>query len=337
MAPGVKQITIFGATGLQGSSVVHSLLRDQASNFRVRAITRNPLSDKSQALQSLGVEVVRADGWRAHEIQEACSGSWAVFVNTNSDDPIFQNPDGPTEFDLGKSIVDGIVAANVRILVLSSMRPAAEATGGKMNIKTMDMKARIEEYARGTGCFDAVCSIHAGWYYELFLSDIMAQVHQGFPYYPDAEGFLSLHLPRWGDNDAAPFIAIADDFGDLVHGILLDPHKWKDQNIQAVSEARSLEEFVEVFSKATGKKARYVPLPSWKSLGEGVAELEDARLLFAYGELTGGRYFGVEPSSTATARKLKKLAATAQGKDGTSAELTSLASFFAANFGPSSK
>lgn len=51
---------------------------------------------------------------------------------------IFQNPDGPTEFDLGKSIVDGIVAANVRILVLSSMRPAAEATGGKMNIKTMD-------------------------------------------------------------------------------------------------------------------------------------------------------------------------------------------------------
>ncbi|KAE8159273.1 hypothetical protein BDV40DRAFT_314758 [Aspergillus tamarii] len=282
MAPAVKQITIFGATGLQGSSVVHSLLRDQASNFKIRAITRDPLSDKSQALQSFGVVVVRADGWRAHEIQEACSGSWAAFVNTNSDDPV-----------------------------------------GRLLRSCSCLKARIEEYARGTGCFDAVCSIHAGWYYELFLSDMMAQVHQSFPYYPDAEGFLSLHLPRWGDNYAAPFIAIADDFGDLVHGILLDPHKWKDQNIQAVSEARSLEEFVEVFSKATGKKARYVPLPSWKSSGEGVAELEDARLLFAYGELTGGRYFGVERSSTATARKLKKLAATAQGKYGTSAELTS--------------
>ena len=67
-----------------------------------------------------------------------------------------------------------------------------------------------------------------------------------------------------------------------------------------------------------------------------MAELEDARLLFAYGELTGGRYFGVEPSSTTTALELKKLAATAQGKDGVGAELTSLASFFAANFGPSS-
>lgn len=88
MAPAVKQITIFGATGLQGSSVVHSLLRDQASNFKIRAITRDPLSDKSQALQSFGVVVVRADGWRAHEIQEACSGSWAAFVNTNSDDPV---------------------------------------------------------------------------------------------------------------------------------------------------------------------------------------------------------------------------------------------------------
>ncbi|KAB8255097.1 putative hscarg dehydrogenase [Aspergillus pseudonomiae] len=315
MAPAVKRITIFGATGLQGSSVVHSLLRDQTSNFKVRAITRAPLSEKSQALQSLGVEVARADGWMAHEIQEAFSGSWAAFVNTNSDDPIFQNPDGPTEFDLGKSIVDGIVAANVRILVLSSMRPAGEATGGKMHIKTMDMKARIEDF---------------------FLSDVMAQVHRGFPCHPDAEGFLSLHLPRWGDNDAAPFIAIADDFGDLVHGILLDPHKWKDQTVQAVSETRSLEEFVRIFSEATGKKARYVPLPSWKSLGEGVAELEDPRLLFAYGELTGGRYFGVEPSSTTTALELKKLAATAQGKDGVGAELTSLASFFAANFGPSS-
>ncbi|KAL4928869.1 NmrA/HSCARG family protein [Aspergillus undulatus] len=334
MTPQTRTISVFGATGLQGGSVVRSLLKDKISNFKVRAITRNPSSEKSLSLGKLGAEIARADGWNQDEVQEAVSGSWAVFVNTNSDDPIFLNPEGPTEFDLGKSIIDGIRGAGVKNLVLSSMRAAGEATEGKLFIKTMDMKAHIEKYAKETGSFDTVCSVHAGWYYELFLSEWMAQLHRGFPYYPDAEGFLSLHLPRWGGqkDEVVPFLAVGDDFGDLVHGILLDPRAYNGKQIQGVSEICSLPRFVEIFSDVTGRRARYIPLASWKSLGEGIAEMEDVRLLFAYGEITGGCYFGGEPSSTAAAASLKRLAETAQGKDEVRSQLTSLASFFRAHF-----
>lgn len=111
------------------------------------------------------------------------------------------------------------------------------------------MKAAIAEYAQKRNYFDAVCFIHAGWYFELFLSDLMAKLHQGFPYYPDEEGFLSLHLPKWGNDRGAPFIAIADDFGDLVHGILLEPERWSGRSIQGVSEIQSLPQLVQTFSQ----------------------------------------------------------------------------------------
>ena len=84
-----KIITVFGATGQQGKSVVLSLLDNKS--FHVRGITRNPESEAAKQLHSLGASVVKADGWDAEELVKAFEGSWAAFVNTNSDDPVW-NP-----------------------------------------------------------------------------------------------------------------------------------------------------------------------------------------------------------------------------------------------------
>lgn len=75
-------------TGNQGSSVARSLLSNKDKAFQVRGITRNPDSDKAKELSSLGVEVVKGDGWNKEEMVKAFSGSWGVFLNTNSDDPV---------------------------------------------------------------------------------------------------------------------------------------------------------------------------------------------------------------------------------------------------------
>jgi uncharacterized protein YbjT (DUF2867 family) len=83
-----KIITVFGATGSQGGSVVQSLLQNKSQSFKIRGITRNPDSEKAKALASQGVEVVKADGLVKQELIEAFKGSWGVFVNTNSDDPV---------------------------------------------------------------------------------------------------------------------------------------------------------------------------------------------------------------------------------------------------------
>lgn len=81
-------ITVYGATGAQGGSVVQSLLQNKSQAFKIRGITRNPDSDKAKALKEQGVEVVKADGLVKQEVVEAFKDSWGVFVNTNSDDPV---------------------------------------------------------------------------------------------------------------------------------------------------------------------------------------------------------------------------------------------------------
>ena len=52
-------LTVIGATGAQGSSIVGQALKDGV--YQVRAITRNTTSEKAQALKAKGVEVVSAD------------------------------------------------------------------------------------------------------------------------------------------------------------------------------------------------------------------------------------------------------------------------------------
>jgi uncharacterized protein YbjT (DUF2867 family) len=52
-------LTVIGATGAQGSSIVAHAL--QSGVYKVRAITRNTTSPKAKALEAQGVEVVSAD------------------------------------------------------------------------------------------------------------------------------------------------------------------------------------------------------------------------------------------------------------------------------------
>lgn len=52
-----KLVVVIGATGKQGGSVVDALLKNPES-YSVRAVTRNPNSDKSCALAARGAEVV---------------------------------------------------------------------------------------------------------------------------------------------------------------------------------------------------------------------------------------------------------------------------------------
>ena len=128
-----KLITVFGATGAQGSSVLRSLAANLSKQFVLRGTTRNPSGDQAKRISALGVEVVRADGWDKASMVAAFKGSWGAFVNTNSDDPIFEDPKNTnTEVDLGKLIVDAANEAGVEVLVYSGFNSAKEITNGKV-------------------------------------------------------------------------------------------------------------------------------------------------------------------------------------------------------------
>ncbi|KNG88354.1 NmrA-like family protein [Aspergillus nomiae NRRL 13137] len=327
-----KIVTVFG-TGNQASAVARALLADKTSQFKVRAISRHPDSASSKTLSALGVQVVKADGWNLEELTRAFADTWAAFVNTNSDDPLFlQKGDGPTEFDLGKNIIDSLVAANVQHLVYSSFASSVEQTKGKLFIKPMEMKYQALKYARETGHFATTCGIYAAWYYEQFLDKATADVFGGFPTTPDEEGYITFRAPLWGDDEHPSFVSITHDFGDIVHGILLEPEQWDGKSVPAASDVMTFEQLTQTLQNATGRKSRYIPLPSWEDFGRGIPELDDHKLLFAFTQATGGRYFGDVPTETKTALRLKRRAAEAQGKSGAEVNLLSMEEWFKTNF-----
>lgn len=57
-----KILVVFGATGVQGGSVIKSVLGDSrtAKEFKIRGITRDPSKPNAQALIKKGVECVEA-------------------------------------------------------------------------------------------------------------------------------------------------------------------------------------------------------------------------------------------------------------------------------------
>ncbi|KAF7588832.1 NmrA-like domain-containing protein 1 [Aspergillus hancockii] len=331
MAVDTKVVTVFGATGQQGSSVVRSLSKNPL--FQVRCITRDPSSKRAKALASPNVEVVRADGFNKSELLAAFTGSWAAFVNTNSEDPDLLAM-GKTDEDLGSNVICCAAQAGVKHLVYSSGPSAKELTNGALSIPALDMKARVEKLACATSTFQSVTPIIAAWFMENFRHEGMSDLFGGFPLVPDHEGYLTFKMPLLGGKEDFPWISITDDFGDLVHGVLLNPMRWNRRVIQATSAILPPAEVVNTFISVTGKKARFIPLTSPNELEtHGVESYEMERDIFFFSQLREGEYFCNGPTEIETAALLKKAAFKAKGNRGRDV-LTTVREYFEREFPP---
>ena len=76
-------VAVVGATGAQGGGLGRAILAEPESGFRVRAVTRNPTSEKAQLLASQGAEVVQADLDDVESLERALKGASAAFFVTN--------------------------------------------------------------------------------------------------------------------------------------------------------------------------------------------------------------------------------------------------------------
>ncbi|KAJ7617320.1 hypothetical protein FB45DRAFT_933909 [Roridomyces roridus] len=135
-------LSIIGATGQQGSSVLRAVLKD--GTFTPRALTRTPDSEASLTLKARGVDVVKADTSDASSLLEALRGSEGVFAATLSN--------SPDEVADGKRIVDASKAVGVKFFVFSSVPGITTLSGGKMTqVKMYDDKEAIENYLKASG------------------------------------------------------------------------------------------------------------------------------------------------------------------------------------------
>ncbi|KAI0410999.1 NAD(P)-binding protein [Xylaria grammica] len=159
MASGMKKIiAVIGATGNQGSSVAQTFA--SLPNWHVRAITRQPSSEKAVQLAKLGCEVFQADLTDRASLSRAFEGTHAIFLNTDfwaayrasalaGDDPEKSSKLGfETEIQHGKNAV--IAAAGVPTLerlIYSALGPMNAASKGKYPTSYhWETKAAIVEY-----------------------------------------------------------------------------------------------------------------------------------------------------------------------------------------------
>lgn len=233
-------ITVVGALGKQGSSVVRTLL--DSGRYRVRGITRRIDSSEAISLAEQGVELVNLplDLGYKNKYVEVFRGSYGVFMLTPN-----IAPPATHEVELGKQLADAVLEAGVQHIVFSSLENVDKITEGKMFAPHFTDKAKIEEYIR-------TLPIKSSFIYMAFFYTNLIEF-----YTPTLIGdtlVFPIYLPR---DFRAPFVDPLTATGPAVLEIFSNPDKYSGKSLPVIGDIISPQEIVETFVNVTGKKAIY--------------------------------------------------------------------------------
>ncbi|KAJ5324403.1 hypothetical protein N7476_003003 [Penicillium atrosanguineum] len=241
-----KLITVFGATGNQGGSVIDAILADGqlSKEFKVRGITRDTTKKSAQDLAKRGVEVVTANLDSVDSLTAALEGSHTVFLVTN----YWETANADIEYSQGKNVADVSKAIGVSHLIFSSLHLVTEETKGRLShVPHFDSKANIEKYIRASG---VGCSFVLPGYYMSNFKSLFKQAE---------DGSYQLFFPV-GKQAKFPLFDAADNTGLFVKAIIKHADQLKNKQILAAAKYYTLEEIVDTFTQVTGKKATFIQI-----------------------------------------------------------------------------
>ncbi|KAH8658222.1 hypothetical protein BX600DRAFT_468809 [Xylariales sp. PMI_506] len=252
-----KILAVFGATGIQGSSVINHVLNDPelSQQYKIRAIVRDLSSDKAKNLQGK-VELVQGDMSDPSSLGPALAGAHTVFAMTT---PSFSPDALEVEYAAGKAIADAAVAQGVEYLIFSTLPATTELSEGKYtHVTPFDAKAKVEKYIRGLPIRSAFVSL--AFYMENF---------QNQPYLSPklaADGTTWELCRPVSAKTRAPFINAVADVGKFVGAILAEPEVYEGKVFCAAEGHYTFEEIAAILSKSTGKTvvSKQVPLEEFR-------------------------------------------------------------------------
>lgn len=291
-----KIITIVGATGTQGGSVVRALLGDP--KYSVRAITRNAKSDAAQALVARGVDVVEADLHDVDSLRAAFAGSHAIFAVTNFFEALpTMGVERSMEIEtlLGTNLADAAAATeSLAHYVWSTLPNSRRNTGGKIVVPYYESKNCVDDYIREKHAqlLQNTTFFWVGWYagnmdYPWFKPIVVPSADDG----DSSNSYIELLgvspstiMPLAGDEKT--------NVGLFVRAILNRPEKVLPA--KTVAGFVGQETYVEVmqsYGAAQGIKVRCVQIPKddYRELWPVWGELMDTTN--SYFELMGSKAF----------------------------------------------
>ena len=259
-----RTILVFGATGQQGGSVANAL---QSEGWQVKALVRDPNTDKANALADQGIELVRGNLADTQSMQTAMKGAYGVFsVQPSSGQGAASGVTDADEIRYGKVIADIAVANGVHHLVYSS----ANAVGPtKTGMGHFDTKSEIEAYVRGLNILSTIIRPSA-------FMEILTLPGMGL----DKGEFAFFMRP----DQSMQFIAV-EDIGKIVAGIFADPAKFGSQTIEIAGDTVTGTELAKKLSQTAEHPIAYHRFPD--SLLEENAFLDGLAKLIDQGRLAG--------------------------------------------------
>src|SRR5215213_4094673 len=261
--PEKKIITVIGATGAQGGGLVRAILADRGGQFAVRAITRNPNSEKGQALRAAGAEVVAADADDASTLGRAFAGADGAFLLTN----FWEHFSPERELTQARNMAQAAKAAGMQHVIWSTLEDTRKwvpleddrmpTLMGKYKVPHFDAKGEADGIFRER-------AVPTTFLLTSFYWDNLIYFGAGPQRGPD--GVLAVTFPL----EDKPLSSIAvEDIGKCAYGIFKRGREFINRTVGIAGEHLTGSEMARALTRALGQEVRYnnVPPEVYRSFG----------------------------------------------------------------------
>ncbi|HEY2431590.1 MAG TPA: NmrA/HSCARG family protein [Vicinamibacterales bacterium] len=270
-----KIIAVVGATGAQGNGLVRAILADRSGQFAVRAITRNPDSEKAKALAAAGAEVVAANVDDEASLSRAFAGAFGAFCVTF----FWDHFSAEKEVEEAGNMARAAKTAGVKHVVWSTLDdtrrfmslddPRMPTLGGKYKVPHFDGKGEADQQFRDAGV--PTTFLLTVFYWENFISF-------GAGPQPAGDGSYLLTMPM--GKGKLPAIGV-DDIGKCALGVFKRPDLI-GRTIGIAGGAPTGEEMAAAMSKALGVPVKYNDVPPEVYRGFGFPGADDMGNMFQF-------------------------------------------------------
>jgi uncharacterized protein YbjT (DUF2867 family) len=269
-------IAVAGSTGAQGSGLVRAILKDPSRSFGVRALTRDPNSDKARGLARLGAEAVQADVEEVESLKRAFDGAYGAFCITF----FWEHLSPEREFQQAVNLAKAAKSAGVEHVIWSTLEDTRRflpledgrmpTLMGRYKVPHMDAKGEADQAFRESG-------VPTTFLLTSFYWDNMIYFGMGPQKGPD--GKLGITMPM-GDKKL-PGIA-AEDIGKCAYTIFRKGGEFANRMVGIAGEHLTGGEMAAALSKALGREVRYHDLPPDVYRGLGFPGAEEVGNMFQF-------------------------------------------------------
>jgi uncharacterized protein YbjT (DUF2867 family) len=253
--PDRKIIAVIGATGAQGGGLVRAILADRNGSFAVRAITRNPDSEKAQALRTAGAEVVAADADKPETLGKAFAGAHGAFLLTN----FWEHFSPERELTQAKNLAQATKSAGVQHVICSTLEDTRKwvplqsdqmpTLMGRYKVPHFDAKGEADQAFRDLGV--PTTFLLTSFYWENLI-------YFGSGPQRGPEGILAITFPM--EDKKLPSIAV-EDIGKCAYGVFKRGREFINKTVGIAGQHLSGAEMAAALTRALGQEVRYNSVP----------------------------------------------------------------------------